>query len=94
MSRSYDSPHKADQVSDKFAHLLILNMIPLEEAQNYVLETVQRLGTERVGLLNARDRVASEPIISSESIPPFDIQRSTDTQLSLQIPKELVITLQ
>jgi len=47
-------------------------MIPLEEAQNYVLETVQRLGTERVGLLNARDRVASEPIISSESIPPFD----------------------
>ncbi|MEG3586967.1 MAG: gephyrin-like molybdotransferase Glp [Actinomycetota bacterium] len=47
-------------------------MIPLEEAQNYVLETVQRLGTERIGLLKARDRVASEPITSSESIPPFD----------------------
>ena len=47
-------------------------MIPLEEAQNYVLETVQRLDIERVSLLKARDRVTAESITSPESIPPFD----------------------
>jgi molybdenum cofactor synthesis domain-containing protein len=47
-------------------------MIPLEEAQNYVIETVQRLGIESVSLLKARNRVTAESITSSESIPPFD----------------------
>ena len=47
-------------------------MIPLQEASSYVLETVQRLNSERVDLLKSRGRVTAESIISKESVPPFD----------------------
>ena len=47
-------------------------MIPLQEASSYVLETVQRLDSERVDLLKSRGRVTAESIISNESVPPFD----------------------
>jgi molybdopterin molybdotransferase len=44
---------------------------PLREAQREVIAGVRRLGTERVGIEEALDRVLVEPAVASGSIPPF-----------------------
>ena len=47
-------------------------MISLEEAQSYVIKNVDALEGENVLLLEGRNKVIAEPVVSSESIPPFD----------------------
>ena len=47
-------------------------MIPLEDAQSHVMESIKTLESENVHLLQGRNRVITEPIMSNESIPPFD----------------------
>ena len=47
-------------------------MIPLEDAQSHVMESIKILGSKNVHLLQGRNRVIAEPIMSNESIPPFD----------------------
>ena len=47
-------------------------MIPLEEAQNFVLGEVQPLNAEALKIVDSRGRVTVESITSSESVPPFD----------------------
>ena len=47
-------------------------MIPLEDAQTHVMESIKTLESESVHLLQGRNRVITEPIMSNESIPPFD----------------------
>ena len=47
-------------------------MIPLDEAQDYVLERVSQLPEEVVGITSARERVTAEAVTSGELVPPFD----------------------
>ena len=47
-------------------------MIPLEEAQSYVMENINVLGHENVDLLKGRNRVIAKAVTSTENIPPFD----------------------
>jgi molybdopterin molybdotransferase len=47
-------------------------MILIDEALHHILEKISRLGTERVGILQARNRVLGEEIIAPRSIPPWD----------------------
>ncbi len=47
-------------------------MIPLEDAQSHVMESIKTLESENVHLLQGRNKVITEPIMSNESIPPFD----------------------
>ncbi len=47
-------------------------MIPLEEAQSYVMENINVLGHENVDLLEGRNRVIAKAVTSTENIPPFD----------------------
>ena len=47
-------------------------MIPLEDAQSHVMDSIKTLESENVHLLQGRNRVIAEPIMSNESIPPFD----------------------
>ena len=47
-------------------------MIPLEEAQSYVMENINVLGLENVVLLEGRNRVIAKAVTSTENIPPFD----------------------
>ena len=46
-------------------------MKPLNEAQLEVIAGVNRLGTERVGIEDALDRVLAESAVASAPIPPF-----------------------
>ena len=47
-------------------------MIPLEDAQSHVMESMKILESEDVHLLQGRNRIITESILSNESIPPFD----------------------
>ena len=47
-------------------------MIPLEDAQSHVMKNIKTLNNENVHLLQGRNRAITEPILSNESIPPFD----------------------
>ena len=47
-------------------------MIPLGEAQDYVLERASRLPEETVDITSAREQVTAEVVISGELVPPFD----------------------
>ncbi len=47
-------------------------MIPLDQAQAWVLEQVQPLAASPVAIADALGLVTAEPIISSEYVPPFD----------------------
>ena len=47
-------------------------MIPLGEAQDYVLERASRLPEETVDITSAREQVTAEAVISGELVPPFD----------------------
>ncbi len=47
-------------------------MISLEDAQSHVMKSMETLASENVHLLQGRNRVITEPIMSNESIPPFD----------------------
>jgi len=47
-------------------------MLPFEEAQKIVLESIEVLGLEKVPLLSALDRVLGEEVISGLDIPPWD----------------------
>ena len=47
-------------------------MIPLEEAQSYVLERISQLSNETLGIDSACSYVTDEAVISSELVPPFD----------------------
>ena len=47
-------------------------MIPLGEAQDYVLERVSQLPEETVDITSAREQVTAEAVISGELVPPFD----------------------
>ena len=47
-------------------------MIPLEEAQNYVLERVFQLSEEKLDISSAYSRVTAEVVTSKELVPPFD----------------------
>ena len=47
-------------------------MIPLEEAQNFVLGEVQPLSAKALKIVDSRGRVTAESVTSSESVPPFD----------------------
>ena len=47
-------------------------MIPLEDAQSHVMKNIKTLKDENVHLLQGRNRAITEPILSNESIPPFD----------------------
>ena len=47
-------------------------MIPLEEAQSYVLERISQLSNETLGIDSACSYVTAEAVISSELVPPFD----------------------
>jgi len=46
-------------------------MIPLEEAQSYVLERISQLSNETLGIDSACSYVTAEVVISSELVPPF-----------------------
>jgi molybdenum cofactor synthesis domain-containing protein len=46
-------------------------MIPLPDAQAYVLGRVRPLPVERVPLAAARDRVTAAPVATAEDVPPF-----------------------
>jgi len=47
-------------------------VIPLSEAQEYVLSGCEPLGTDSVASVDALGLVTAEPIVSNEQIPPFD----------------------
>ena len=47
-------------------------MIPLEEAQNYVLDRVFQLSEEKLDISSAYSRVTAEVVTSKELVPPFD----------------------
>ena len=47
-------------------------MIPLAEAQQYVLDGCQPLETAPIEIAQALGLVTAEPIVSNELIPPFD----------------------
>ncbi len=47
-------------------------MISVEEALAFILKHFQPLETERVGLLDALDRVLAEDVVSDVNIPPFN----------------------
>lgn len=47
-------------------------MIPVEEAREIILASVEKLGWEYVELLDALGRVLAEEIIAPEPIPPWD----------------------
>lgn len=46
-------------------------MIPLAEAQSYVLERVATLPAEPVGLADARGAVTAAEVVAAEAVPPF-----------------------
>ena len=46
-------------------------MIPVEEALERILARVTTLGDERVGLIEALDRVLAEPVVAEREIPPW-----------------------
>jgi len=47
-------------------------MILVEEALQHILGKIPRLGTERLGILQARGRVLAEEIFAPRNIPPWD----------------------
>ena len=47
-------------------------MIPLPEAQQYVLGKCRPLGVDEVAIADALGLVTAEPIVSTELVPPFD----------------------
>ena len=47
-------------------------MIPFEEALSTVLDSACRLGTERVDITNAIDRILAEDVKSDMDMPPFN----------------------
>ncbi len=47
-------------------------MIPLEEAQKYVLDSVSQLSNETLGIGSACSYVTAEEVRSGELVPPFD----------------------
>ncbi len=47
-------------------------MILIEEALQLILGKIPVLGTERVSILDARDRVLAEDILAPRNIPPWD----------------------
>ncbi|MDH7499554.1 MAG: molybdopterin molybdotransferase MoeA [candidate division NC10 bacterium] len=47
-------------------------MLPFEEAQRIVLESIEVLGLEKIPLLSALDRVLGEEVVSGLDIPPWD----------------------
>jgi molybdopterin molybdotransferase len=47
-------------------------MILVEDALQLILENIRVLGTERVSILDARDRVLTEDIVAPRNIPPWD----------------------
>jgi len=47
-------------------------VIPLSDAQEYVLSGCEPLGTDSVASVDALGLVTAEPIVSNEQIPPFD----------------------
>lgn len=46
-------------------------MISVEEALERILARITTLGDERVGLLDALDRVLAEPVVAEREIPPW-----------------------
>jgi molybdenum cofactor synthesis domain-containing protein len=46
-------------------------MIPLEEARAHVLDRVGLLGVEEVALAEGLGAVTAEPVVATESVPPF-----------------------
>ena len=46
-------------------------MIPVEEALDRILARITTLGDERVGLIEALDRVLAEPVVAEREIPPW-----------------------
>ncbi len=47
-------------------------MIPLEQAQQAILNEVQSLGTEKVDIITALGRVLAEDIYAPRTLPPWD----------------------
>jgi molybdopterin molybdotransferase len=47
-------------------------MILVEDALQLILGNIRVLGTERVSILDARDRVLAEDIVAPRNIPPWD----------------------
>ena len=47
-------------------------MIPLSEAQSYVIGKCAPLGVDDVAIADALGLVTAEPIVSGEFVPPFD----------------------
>ncbi len=47
-------------------------MILIEDALQLILGKIPVLGTERVAILEARDRVLAEDILAPRNIPPWD----------------------
>ena len=47
-------------------------MISVEQAQQIVLDSVEKVGWEYVELLDALGRVVAEDVIAPEPIPPWD----------------------
>ncbi|MCL4078458.1 molybdopterin molybdotransferase MoeA [Coriobacteriia bacterium Es71-Z0120] len=47
-------------------------MITVEEARERVLAGIERLGTERVGIIEALGRVLAEDVVSDIDVAPFD----------------------
>jgi molybdopterin molybdotransferase len=50
----------------------IFGMIPVEEALDKVLSSIQPLGSEKVSILEALGRVCVEDILANRDIPPFN----------------------
>ena len=46
-------------------------MIPLDEARQYVLDRVARLGSARVPLADAAGLVLAADVVAAEQVPPF-----------------------
>lgn len=47
-------------------------MLSLEEARENILKGLEPLGSERVDLQSAFERIAAEPILAPVNLPPFD----------------------
>ena len=47
-------------------------MISVEKARALILDQIQRMGTERLDLLNSLGRVSAEPVLSKRDHPPWN----------------------
>lgn len=47
-------------------------MISVEKARSLILDQIQRMGTERLDLLNSLGRVLAEPVLSRRDHPPWN----------------------